>query len=526
MTKHTKRAVFACLAGLLVIVLAAGALLMSGQFVWAAGGLRAKNRQVLDLRGKVVSLADVQEAQQKLPRCRVLWDTSVGGEQYSSDDVSVYVENPTQEDWTKLGLFSDLHILEAVGVSNPEALTQFRQCHPKCQITGSLILDGTEYPDDAEEIKLPAVQVDLLDDALIMLQKVRRVTLTGDALGYEALRTLLEAHPSISFCWREAGVSVESGAETLRLENAQVSVEQIRAWVTLMPNLQRVEMGASAQEIPELAALFQEFPNVLFYQEVNVQDHAIVNDCQELELSGIQLTKEEVKALLPCFPKAERVIMCGCGLDDETMDSLNQEYENIRFVWAVRIKDVDIRTDTKWFYPFKYYTNMIVVEEDLYPLRYCVDIEAIDIGHMTQVKTMEWVRYMPNLKYLIIAECGITDLSPLEGLEHLVFLEIFTTRITDYSPLLKCPALEDLNLGKTYGDPAPIAKMTWLKHLWWSGIYGTYGQIYSDAPNTLPEALPNTIMKFNLMTPNVDNGWRQLDNYYAMRDLMDVFYLT
>ena len=46
------------------------------------------------------------------------------------------------------------------------------------------------------------------------------------------------------------------------------------------------------------------------------------------------------------------------------------------------------------------------------------------------------------------------------------------------------------------------------------------------AAQRLREALPNTTMKFNLETPNVDNGWRQLQNYYNMRDLMDVFYLT
>ncbi len=526
MKKRTKRALLWCLAGLLAVIVAANAALLSGRFVWAAGALRAKSSQVLDLRGKVVSLADVQELRQKLPQCRVLWNVSIGGRQYSSDDVSVRVEDPAPEDWAKLEQLSDLRVLSAVRVSDTQALLRFRQSHPECQVLGSVLLDGTEYADDAQEITLPAAQAETLSGALVMLRSARRVTLTGDPLSHQALQALMEAHPGVSFCWEEAGVAVESGSETLELGQTRCSLDQIRAWAALLPGLQRVEMGASALETPELAALSQEFPDVLFSQEVDVHGHAVANDCQELDLSGILLTKAEVEALLPCFPRAERVIMCGCGLDDETMDSLNREHEAIRFVWTVRIKNVDIRTDTKWFYPYKYYKDMVVVEEDLYPLRYCVDIEAIDIGHMTQVKTMEWARYMPNLKYLIIAECAITDLSPLEGLEHLVFLEIFTTPITDYSPLLQCPALEDLNLGNTYGDPAPIAQMTWLKHLWWSGIYGSYGRICSDAPETLPKALPNTVMKFNLITPNVNNGWRQLDNYYAMRDLMDVFYLT
>ncbi len=68
--------------------------------------------------------------------------------------------------------------------------------------------------------------------------------------------------------------------------------------------------------------------------------------------------------------------------------------------------------------------------------------------------------------------------------------------------------------------------MTWLKNLWWSGIQGTYGLPCSDAPEMLAKALPNTTMKFRLDNPNVNNGWRQLDNYKAMRDVMGIFYLT
>lgn len=125
-----------------------------------------------------------------------------------------------------------------------------------------------------------------------------------------------------------------------------------------------------------------------------------------------------------------------------------------------------------------------------------------------------------------LVETAITDISPLATCKNLVFLEIFTTAISDYTPLLECTALEDLNLGKTYGDPNIIAQMTWLKHVWWSGVDGTVGNPASNARAILEEALPNTVMKFRLETPNVDNGWRQLQNYYDMRDIMEVFYLT
>lgn len=78
--------------------------------------------------------------------------------------------------------------------------------------------------------------------------------------------------------------------------------------------------------------------------------------------------------------------------------------------------------------------------------------------------------------------------------------------------LLGCPLTDE--------QVIPLAK-----DYWWSGIEGSYGLPCSDAPQRLREALPNTNMKFNLETPNVNNGWRQLPNYFAMRDYLGMFYL-
>ena len=216
--------------------------------------------------------------------------------------------------------------------------------------------------------------------------------------------------------------------------------------------------------------------------------------------------------------------MCNCGLDNETMDALNQTYPDIRFVWSIRIRYYDIRTDATYFYPFKLQRDLFINNEEASLLRYCTDMVCIDVGHMGQITDCEWAAYMPELKYLIIGETAISDLSPLSNCKKLVYLELFTIPVTDYSPLLECTALEDLNLGKTYGSTEPIAQMTWLKNLWWCGA-PTRNLPCSNAQEVLPQALPNTTIKLWLEHPTA-SGWRKLDNYYAMRDYMDMFYLN
>ena len=88
----------------------------------------------------------------------------------------------------------------------------------------------------------------------------------------------------------------------------------------------------------------------------------------------------------------------------------------------------------------------------------------------------------------------------------------------DLSPLTGCTALEDLNLGMIYADFAPIEEMTWLKNLWMV-------ECSSADRYRMPQALPDTrVMVTGAAT--VANGWRDLENYYAMRDLLGMKYMS
>ena len=94
----------------------------------------------------------------------------------------------------------------------------------------------------------------------------------------------------------------------------------------------------------------------------------------------------------------------------------------------------------------------------------------------------------------------------------------------DYSPLLGCTGLEDLNLGYTYGDPAPIAKMTWLRNLWWGGIHHVPWYRGEDPAALLRQGLPNTKLMFYAGS-STGLGWRELPHYYEMRDRIGMYYM-
>jgi hypothetical protein len=265
--------------------------------------------------------------------------------------------------------------------------------------------------------------------------------------------------------------------------------------------------------------------------QVDQDTRRVLEECQDIptfsgpskvisSLTGIPMTVEEMDAVLPYLLNLTYVDMTDCGISNEEMEALNNRYEDIKIVWTVILgKNYRMRTDATFFHPvqFNYYPK----GDELYNLRYCHDIIMLDVGHMP-INNCEFVAFMPHLKYLILAESGVHDLTPLTGLKELVFLELFIMQIDDLSPLVTLTALEDLNLHYTSGDPNIIAQMTWLKNLWWNHVdhlHLTWAQM-----QMLREAIPGCNFDFECGS-STGGIWRTLPNYYAQRDAAGTYYM-
>ena len=109
-------------------------------------------------------------------------------------------------------------------------------------------------------------------------------------------------------------------------------------------------------------------------------------------------------------------------------------------------------------------------------------------------------------------------IEPIRSCKNLIFQELDNSCIRDYSPLVDCTALQDLNIGKTFCDITPICQMTWLKNLYM--IFGDGGDAW-----TASQALPNTRVVTS-GDATVGGGWRRLQNYYDMRDCLGVPYMN
>ena len=186
-------------------------------------------------------------------------------------------------------------------------------------------------------------------------------------------------------------------------------------------------------------------------------------------------------------------------------------------VWTVKLGEkLKARTDDTTFMPTRervYYFK----DEEAYNLRYCEEMVCIDIGHMS-ISNIDFVEFMPDLEYLILAHTQVQYIEPIRHCKNLKFLELDWSPIKDLAPLEECTALEDLNLGNTFADFAPVGRMTWLKNLWMIGCS-------SGARYRMTNALPDTKVMIS-GSATVANGWRDLPNYYKMRDLLGMEYMS
>lgn len=481
--------------------------------------LRFADLRQLDARQTGMTPEQYEWFRQELPGCQVLWDIPIQGAYYSQDTRQLHVEALTDEEAENLKYLPALELVDVGSWEDYPRILALCGQYPELTIRYRVRIAGEWWDSDVVSMILEDADAGELMEKLPWFQRLESILFTGEIPGQTELELLQRQFSDVFFLWKmEAlGMTLETDMTELDLSRIRLdSVEELRSLLPYFPNLRRVTLNSAGLAQPELLALVKEYPDIFFLFDLTFGEHTLRTDAREIDISNTLLTDTaQVEEILPCFPALEKVVMCQCGIESPEMDALNQKYENIRFVWSVELAGMPFRTDAVYFTPNKW--GIRCDDENIYELRYCTDMVCVDIGHHIAVTNCEWVRFMPKLKYLVLAETGISDLTPLENHESLVFLEIFLSKVKDYSPLVTCRALEDLNLCYTQGDPEPIGEMTWLKRLWWAGCW--VGRTY------LADKLPDTYAEY-LSLSSTGRGWREGQHYYDMRDFIGMDYMV
>ena len=498
----------------LVLILVLGAALVgwalwyTTSHVFIGGEVYDRDVQLLDYREEKITPDYYDQLRKTFPNARILWNVPFQGYFQPNDIRELTIRSLTESDMDQLQYFENLQTLDARGCSDYDLLESLRERYPQLQVHYTIPIGGKEWSWDADTLLVERISE---ADAKLLryFPRLRRLDARG-CRAYDLLEQIRRSWPNL---WVEYTVDIggnEYPTDTDTLYLTGVGVGELAKNLAYLPQVKTVGVQDPVADGGTMTDLQEQYPRIDFSWETAIQGITVTSTQTELDLTGVENPDLEIlEQKLSHYPLLETVILGPCGVDNEELAAFREKMrEEYKVVWTVQIGEMAVRTDETTFMPTKF--GLELVEEDAYNLRYCEDMICVDVGHK-EIITCQWAAYMPHLKYLILADTRVSDLTPLTGLKELIYLEIFITPVIDYSPLLTCTALEDLNISYTHGNYQVLYQMTWLKRLWWAGSYlsSTLAQ----------EKLPNTELMFNRIS-STGLGWREGQNYYDMRELL------
>lgn len=538
--------------------------------VWVAGTFYSRNADVLDLRFADVTTADYDKLRKKTPNSEILWRIPFQGKTYDQDTDVLYVTSLTDEDVATLDYFTRLKTVEAQKCTDYPQLAALTARRPEVTVEYAVTIDGREYPQDTAVVSISGITEEEIN-LLTYLPELTAVTAVG-------CRTPEQMTRLRDFC-QEKGLSfaLRFGTKTYPDTVEELDVTGVTdgelELLQLLPELKTLHLKNPEADPETVAQLRSTYPKADISWEVEIAGVSFPDDTKEVDLSavlessaaqtaagtaagtqtavgaqtaagaqtttktqtttgtatGTQSTKEtqstapavtlnleDLEKKMSYLSDAKQVFLGKCGLDNEELAALRERVrDSYKLAWTVQLgKKLTARTDDTTFMPVREHVYYFL-DEDAYNLRYCEDMLCVDVGHMG-LTNIDFVKGMPHLQILILAHNGqLQDISPISSCKELIFLELDWSAVKDFTPLVGCTSLEDLNIGLTYPSVEPLMQMTWLKNLWMVDRGGAY---------QLSQALPDTKIVASA-DATVGAGWRNLPNYYKMRDMLGMEYM-
>ncbi len=244
-------------------------------------------------------------------------------------------------------------------------------------------------------------------------------------------------------------------------------------------------------------------------------DRLIPLYAKEIDLSGINLSKCDMKAVFAKMPKLEKATLIDCGMENEDYAKLQDAYPGIRMIWEIQFSRRKLRTDAVAFSTFRGgELDQPFKDADAYYLKYCRDMVGIDLGH-NPVHDLSFLQYMHELKVLIMVDnAGLNDISMIKYVPKVTYLEVFVNSITDLSPIQYLKDMEDLNFSRNpiknvdaVKDFPKLRRMVFMET-----------KVSSEDIAELRSIYPKT----KIVTTGINSlagDWREDAHYYAMRRL-------
>lgn len=407
-----------------------------------------------------------------------------------------------------------------------EELMLWQENHPDVAVRYTVNLSDSLSVDNTEAaIQIP--EGAFSDDALKStagnvkyLPSLQTVSFASDKESeiLNVISAFSSVRPDLKFEYEPviSGKVLDYSAETLSFEDlSDRDANKLALVLTAMPNLKSVELG-NQESNPDLsfkgiANLVAARPDVNYDYEFTYGGRDFTLMDETLDLSHIRMDDEGkwVREVIPCMPRLNYLDMDSCGVSDEAMASIRDDFPDVKVVWRIWFgNNYSARTDVEKILASKPSVGGCLTPDTVQSLKYCTDVKYLDLGHNPDMRDISFLAYMPKLEVLLIPMGFWDDCSVLENCPNIEYLEIQTSNCHDISPLRNMKKLKHLNICylPELTDISPIYGCTELERLW----IGCITPIPQEQIDKFREICPDCEINTTTVDPT-EGGWRYLE---------------
>lgn len=360
-------------------------------------------------------------------------------------------------------------------------LDKLQEAFPEALISYNVHINNKQIPIDTASLDLSTLPAELIDEAARELKKLpslQKVNLTPAVPVTEIDEKITESKNGAVF-------------------NDNLTIEQVGVLVGSRPDVTF------------------DYKFLLFGKPVSTSD-------ERLEYIDVKIYDEGVESvirpIMPAMNSLKYLKLDKCEVSSPVMAKLRDDYPDVKVVWRVYISGYgqtadgsyavyNCLTDTE-----KVWATGCVTDQFASELKYCTDVRYLDLGHNC-ITNIDFAQYMPNLEMAVLSVSWVESLAPLANCENLIYLECFSSRVTDISPLASCKNLKYLNISNL----ASVKDITPLYDLDLKRFYCTMSYIPTAQQEEFKALHPDCECEFGWVDPS-KSKWRFIDGNYLNTD--------
>lgn len=356
-----------------------------------------------------------------------------------------------EEDFELLEDCINLQYLDLTGSTCYDLILTYMNNHPQVEVVYTAPLAGQTLSNSETSATLDSGSYDAasLMKQLKYLPNLTTLELPVTNLVLEELNALQSEYPNLQvrYTIELLGQTYDPSVSSVNLAGlTSDKLDILNEKLPLLPALTEADLP-EALTPADVKTLMERFPDIQFHYTFDLFGQTLSTDTESVEFEDVNMgdgAAPQIRAALDIMPKCTYFKLEDCGLSNETLASIRDDYPNTKVVWRVyfggQYSLMTDETTLRTVYGVENSHNDI--------LKYCTGLKYIDMGHNTTLTDISFASYMPDLEILILSGSSVRNVDALANCKNLVFLEMANCYVLeDISALKNCEKLRFLNIG-------------------------------------------------------------------------------